>query len=95
MKYIITLFTLLFVFSLQSFAENTQETTYLLRGRVLSADTNQPLTNANIMVQQTNVSTVTNLEGYFSIRVPFASRNGQLLIRHLGYENHTIPVVRC
>ena len=94
MKYIITILTLFCVFSLQqSFAENTQETTYLLRGRVLSADTNQPLTNANIMVHQTNVSTVTNLEGYFSIRVPFALRNAQLIIRHLGYENHAIPVV--
>ena len=40
-----------------------------------------------------NVSTVTNLDGYFSIRIPFASHNAQLIIRHLGYENHTIPMV--
>ena len=94
MKYIITTFTLLCLFSLQqTFAKNTQETTYLLRGRVLSTETNQPLANANITVQQTNVSTVTNQDGYFSIRVPSASRNAQLIIRHLGYENHTIPVV--
>jgi hypothetical protein len=94
MKYIIVIFTLLYTFTFQqAFAENTQEATYLLRGRVLSVDTNQPLVNASITVQQTNVSIVTNQDGYFSLRVPRASRHSQLIIRHLGYENYAVPVV--
>jgi hypothetical protein len=60
---------------------------------VLGGDNNQPLVNASITVQQANVSSVTNQEGYFSIRVPVSTRNSSLVIRHLGYENKEIPVV--
>lgn len=70
-----------------------QDSTYLLRGRVLGADTHEPLANASISVQQVNVSSVTNQDGYFSIRVPVSMKNSQLLIRHLGYENQNIPIV--
>jgi hypothetical protein len=69
-----------------------QDSSYLLRGRVLSADANKPLSNASVSVQQANVSSVTNHDGYFSIRVPASTRHSQLLIRYLGYENQLIPV---
>ncbi len=69
------------------------DTTYVLRGRVFGGDTNQPLVNASITVQQVNVSSVTNQDGYFSIRVPASTRNSQLIIHHLGYENKEIPVI--
>lgn len=65
----------------------------MLRGRVLGGDNNQPLVNASITVQQANVSSVTNQDGYFSIRVPVFTRNSNLVIRHLGYENKEIPVI--
>ncbi|WP_298653125.1 carboxypeptidase-like regulatory domain-containing protein [uncultured Proteiniphilum sp.] len=69
------------------------DSTYLLRGRVLGADTNEPLVNASVLVQQVNISSVTNQDGYFSIRVPASTRHSELLIRYLGYENQKIPVV--
>ncbi|MDR2815305.1 MAG: carboxypeptidase-like regulatory domain-containing protein [Proteiniphilum sp.] len=69
------------------------DSTYLLRGRVLGSDTNEPLVNASISVQQVNVSSVTNQDGYFSIRVPVSTKNSQLLIRYLGYENRKIPII--
>lgn len=69
------------------------EPTYLLKGRVLGADTNEPLVNASISVPLVNVSSVTNQEGYFSIRIPASSKNSNLLIRHLGYENREIPII--
>ncbi len=72
--------------------EQQADSTYVLRGRVLGGDTNQPLINASISVQKVNVSSVTNQDGYFSIRIPVSSLNSQLLIRHLGYENRQIPV---
>lgn len=72
--------------------EQQPDSTYILRGRVLGDDTNQPLVNASISVQKVNVSSVTNQDGYFSIRVPATTLNSQLLIRHLGYENRQIPI---
>ena len=45
------------------YSENTAQqadSAYVLRGRVLGGDTDQPLVNASITVQQVNVSSVTN-----------------------------------
>lgn len=66
---------------------------HVLRGRVLGGDTNEPLVNASITVYGSHISSVTNQEGYFSIRLPASSRNSHLVIRHLGYENGHIPVI--
>ncbi|RNC65654.1 carboxypeptidase-like regulatory domain-containing protein [Proteiniphilum sp. X52] len=77
------------------FSGNTAQpdSTYLLRGRVIGGDTKEPLVNASVSVQQVNVSSVTNQDGYFSIRVPAFTKNSQLLIRYLGYENREIPII--
>ncbi len=79
----------------RSEAETIQQadSTYLLKGRVIGSDTNQPLVNASIMVEEVSVSSITNQDGYFSIRVPASSRNAQLVIRHLGYQNKKIPII--
>jgi len=69
------------------------DSTYLLRGRVIGGDTNQPLVNASIMVEEISVSSITNQDGYFSIHVPSSSRYAQLVIRHLGYQNKKIPII--
>lgn len=66
---------------------------YLLRGRVLGEDTREPLVYASVSVRNSNVSTVTNQDGYFSIKVPVSAKNSQLIIRHLGYRNKVIPVI--
>lgn len=85
-------FCLLTAFGL--FSENTTQPVpaILLKGRVLGSDTNEPLVNASISVQQVNISSVTNHDGYFSIRVPASTRSSRLLIRYIGYENMEIPI---
>jgi len=86
-------FCLLSTSSLLSGNAAQPDSTYLIRGRVLGGDTNEPLVNASVSVQQVNVSSVTNQDGYFSIRVPASTKNSQLLIRYLGYENRNIPII--
>ena len=97
MKNLITFFLILCLLpTLDIYSGNIgqqQDSTFVLRGRVLGSDTNQPLVNASVSVRNVNVSTVTNQDGYFSIRVPAISRNSVLIIRHLGYSNREIPVV--
>ncbi len=77
-----------------SLAETAQqdESILILKGRVVGSDTNQPLVNASIMVEEINISSVTNQDGFFSIRVPSSSHDAKLELRHLGYQNKTIPV---
>lgn len=72
--------------------EARPDTIFLIKGRILGADTNEPLVNASITVTKTNVASVTNREGYFSIRVPSSAHDEMLLIRYLGYENLNMPV---
>lgn len=87
------IFLLILLFAFPFINASAQEANFVLRGRVLGGDTNQPLVNASVTVKGTNVSSVTNQDGYFSIRVPSSTRNSQVIIRHLGYENREIPVV--
>lgn len=95
-KHIIINFLLLLLCSFPLFSEdnnNLQTQPYTLRGRVLASDTRDPLPNASVTVGNFNVSSVTNQEGYFTLRVPASARNSRLIIRYLGYENMEIPIV--
>ncbi|HBX47081.1 carboxypeptidase-like regulatory domain-containing protein [Limibacterium fermenti] len=73
--------------------EQQQDSTFVLRGRVFDIDTRQPLMNASIMVEHSSISSVTNQEGYFTLRVPESAKNTRILIRHLGYHNKTVPLI--
>ena len=81
-----------FLYPVVSAAEQ-EDSTFLVKGRVTGSDTNQPLINASIMLEEGSVSSVTNQDGIFSIRLPLSARHSQLVIRHLGYQNRKIPVV--
>lgn len=93
--YIITLLFALCLFTETASAIEPQQrsdSTFVVRGRVLGEDTNEPLVYASVTVRNSNTSSVTNQDGYFSVRVPFSARNSQLIIRFLGYENKSLPI---
>ena len=97
MKHLFTLsilFCCIFIASAQEKGvEQYPDSIHILRGRVLGDDTNDPLVSASISVYSSNVSSITNQDGYFSIRIPASLRHSTLIIRHLGYENKEIPVI--
>lgn len=57
----------------------------LLRGRVLDADTHQPVPNAQVGIAGNRLGTSTNSEGRFALRVPAAYQGSQLEVALLGY----------
>ncbi len=64
-----------------------QDSTYQsFKGHVIDEDTQAPLIFASIMVEGTNIATVTNTEGNFSIKIPTENLNSQLKITYMGYE---------
>ncbi|MGI6074250.1 MAG: carboxypeptidase-like regulatory domain-containing protein [Fermentimonas sp.] len=84
------------LFAVQSFpasASQQNKPTYTIKGRVIGGDNNKPLVNASVSIEKENISTVTNQDGYFSLKVPNNYRNSNIIIRHLGYQNHSIPIV--
>jgi hypothetical protein len=57
----------------------------VLRGRVLDADTHEPVPNAQIGIGGNRLGTSTNAEGRFTLRVPAAYQASQLEVALLGY----------
>ena len=62
------------------------------RGEVLDSQTNNPLVFANIALEETNISTVTNTEGEFLLKVPENTSDGNVLVSFLGYKTKIIPL---
>lgn len=62
-----------------------------IRGKVVDAETNQPLVFAGIAVQGSNVATVTNLDGEFTLKLT-GSETGNLEFSYVGYKNKVMPL---
>jgi len=72
-------------------AKKDQQQVTIIRGRVVDAETNQPLVFAGIAVQGSNVSTVTNLDGEFTLKLP-EGETGKLEFSYIGYKNKVMAV---
>ncbi|HOC04129.1 MAG: carboxypeptidase-like regulatory domain-containing protein [Bacteroidales bacterium] len=70
--------------------ERPQQVT-TIRGRVIDAETNQPLVFASIAVQGSNVSTVTNLDGEFTLKLT-GTETGKLEFSFIGYKNRVMAI---
>ncbi len=64
----------------------------VLRGRVLDADTHQPIPNAQVGIGNNRLGTSTNTEGRFALRVPAAYQGSQLEVALLGYRPYRRPL---
>lgn len=61
-------------------------------GKVVDADTGEPLVFATLSLESQNVSTVTNAEGGFLLKVPENLTDGSVVISFLGYQNRSVPL---
>ncbi len=64
------------------------------RGEVLDAETNDPLVFATLSLDRYNISTVTNSEGGFLLKVPAEITEAIVDISFLGYETRSIPLLQ-
>ncbi len=64
------------------------------QGTVIDSQTNKPLVLANISIENTNITTVSNAEGQFSLKVPKDIVLGKVAISFLGYETKIIPLAQ-
>jgi hypothetical protein len=62
-----------------------------IRGRVIDAETNQPLVFAGVSVQGSNVSTITNLDGEFTLKVS-EGESGKIEFSYIGYKNRVMSI---
>lgn len=71
-----------------SFAQNLQE----YKGEVLDKNTNKPLALADLTIANSNISTITNNAGEFSIKVPDNLAQNTVTISYLGYQKLEISL---
>jgi len=62
------------------------------KGLVVDHKSGSPLAFASVLLKGTNISTVTNAEGYFLLKVPKKELNRDLIISFLGYKNKIQPI---
>ncbi|WP_339753809.1 carboxypeptidase-like regulatory domain-containing protein [uncultured Winogradskyella sp.] len=61
-------------------------------GKVVSGRSNKALEAASLNVNETNISTITNSEGGFTIKVPNKYLDSKVIISLLGYKTHVLPL---
>ena len=72
---------------------NNQQSVLVLKGRVVDKETLQPLVFASVTVMESNIATVTNIDGEFVIKVPESESAKNLEITYLGYRNKILPLI--
>lgn len=69
-----------------------QQTFITIRGRVVDAETLTPLVFASVSIAETNVATITNIDGEFTLKVENVYSSKSLNISYIGYKNRVIPL---
>ncbi len=83
--------SLLFAFQPHIYAQETEDFVEFT-GTIVSDKSGKTLEYASISVVGSNISTVSNSEGEFSIKVPSDLSNNDLLIAYLGFNNKVVSL---
>lgn len=86
----------LFVFiMLIAYATNAQNNDPIkeISGKVFDKETQDALIFTDIVVDGSNISTVTNSDGEFSLKIPYKYLGEKLVITHLGYERKLLNII--
>jgi hypothetical protein len=90
LKYVLVLFFLTGSMFTTITAQTNNFTEYA--GEVVDAETKKPLVFATLTVNNTNVTTITNSEGQFSLKVPNEYLSNKLTISFLGYKTKQVAI---
>ncbi|TAJ15773.1 carboxypeptidase-like regulatory domain-containing protein [Marinilabiliaceae bacterium JC017] len=62
------------------------------KGKVIDSENGQPLVFATLSIEGTNIASVTNSEGQFSLKVPENMTTKKILVSYIGYNNKVMPI---
>jgi hypothetical protein len=83
---------LVFVLCFSAFALFAQNTFTEFKGIVIDSDSQKPLESVNLTVKNTNISTITNTEGEFVLKVPESSQVSMVVLSLLGYQTKEVSL---
>jgi hypothetical protein len=65
---------------------------YLVKGLIIDEESRAPLAFATLSIEETNIATVSNSNGEFSLKIPKVNSGNKVMISHIGYEKKFIPM---
>lgn len=72
--------------------KDPQQTLITIRGKVVDAETRNPLVFATVAVKESNVAIVTNIDGEFVLKIGETVTSKNLEVTFLGYKNKVVPI---
>ncbi|MEL6134284.1 MAG: carboxypeptidase-like regulatory domain-containing protein, partial [Bacteroidota bacterium] len=63
----------------------------IVTGRVIKASTGSPIPYANIGILNSEIGTISNVDGTFSLKIPDKHQEDDLLISSLGFDIASLP----
>jgi len=72
--------------------KNDQQTFTSIKGKVIDKETLNPLVFASVTLRESNIATVSNIDGEFIIKIPENETAKSIEISFLGYKNKVIPL---
>jgi hypothetical protein len=72
--------------------KNDPQDMITIKGKVIDAETRNPLIFATVAVMETNVAIVTNIDGEFTLKIGETITSKNLEVSYLGYKNKIIPI---
>ena len=72
--------------------KDDQQNMITIKGKVVDAETRNPLVFATVAVMETNVAIVTNIDGEFTLKIGETVTSKNLEVTYLGYKNKVIPI---
>ena len=66
---------------------------HMISGKIFDLKTNKPINNVSVFIEKSDVGTVTNQEGFFTLSVNYVKeKKVSLNINMIGYKNLIIPI---
>lgn len=82
-----------FVFSANYLFAQQEKLDFIeIEAKVIDSKTKTPLIFTDIILEDSNISTVTNNEGEFLLKIPNNLFTGKITFSHLGFEKKTMPI---
>ncbi len=69
-----------------------QQSVLSIKGKVVDKETQNPLVFASVTLKETNIATITNIDGEFIIKIPEGETTKSLEFTFLGYKNKEISL---
>ncbi len=76
------------IFAGSAFSQTYKE----YKGKVVDSNSGDPLVYATVTVEENNISTITNNEGEFSLKVPADLTKGKVIVSFLGYKDRSMSL---